>query len=137
MGSLDAISIALSFIGLIPLAVFAIFVEKHYVQYYNAFWNVFAFILSSIGSAIWASENGNISGLSIALLFAIAGIGLLYFTYEGDIDGETLKTIGSSRVMLSASLFIFIFCYFDNFLLAVGMGVVAFIITLILSQTDL
>ena len=98
-------SLAINLIMLIPTAVFAVFVEKHYTAFWTGFWNLFALGVTAI--AIFFAPPPHLPydfWNFLPLILGISAIVLMFVSLY--VDAEIARIAGSSHIatsLLSAS----------------------------------
>jgi hypothetical protein len=96
----EGIGFMLYILGVAPLMVRILLVEKYYVGFWDAFWNVYTTMVALVGDALIAEDPK--VGMNLAFL-AIILIVLMYFVLfmEGHVNElsiSVMRYIGSSLV---------------------------------------
>ena len=101
----DINSFIVNFVAIIPTAVIAVKVERHYTQFWTAFWNMFALIATGI-SMILAPAGGylptvEITGNNVPIYFFLFGYAILAMFFGFKYEADILRQLGSSKITAS------------------------------------
>ena len=101
-------SLAINLVMLIPTAIFAIVVEKHYTAFWTGFWNLFA--LGVTGYALLSFPIPPTLGYWIYLpyILIILGVALTIFSF---LLAPIARIVGSSHITTSILLATYLFQY--------------------------
>lgn len=110
-------SLTINLITLIPTAVFAIVIEKHYTAFWTGFWNFFALFATGLGilflPAFTLPSSIALMGWNllpwILVFFGIAMMFLSYFIFA-----PIARIIGSSHITTAILLATYLFQYTVN-----------------------
>lgn len=120
-GDFDILIVAM---GFIPMLVSAIRVEKYYTQFWDGFWNIYGLILVCIGLIM-----GEGDPFSVVILTAVV-VCLALFTYYvfAEQRPDLMRSFGSSRVVLPASVVVVLATYTGSLTWALVAGTTLFIV---------
>ena len=117
---LEPANLCLIILGLIPIIISALLVEKYYTSYWIAFWNLYGSTLTILG---FITSEGAASTLIIAGWIAIVIIiVLILISYEKEVP-KIIRLAGKSVITTSVTVF-FATLYFTNVIwLSVSFGI--------------
>lgn len=101
----DINSFIVNFIAIIPTVVFAVKVERHYTQFWTAFWNMFALIATGL-SMILVPAGGylpivDITGNNVSLSLFLFGYAIITIFFGFKHEADILRQLGSSKITAS------------------------------------
>lgn len=110
-------------LGLIPLYVGALMVEKHYVSFWPAFWNLYGVVVVCVG-LLFQSESANQLALTIGAIIVVSII--LYAALRWKIS-HIVRSLGASRIITSITVGIVALFFTMNILISLAVVVLHYV----------